>query len=225
MFVQKRKNLFEQLRLLQEAPGDDAALDTNADQTTTNTDTATQPDDTGEAESTQDDDLNVNVDLDLDEPGTGGDNDNPDNNDFGNLGDDNTDSTTDAGSTDNSNPEEEVKKGNTDLFSSLTAEEQSIKIMELKRLYNDLYTAFDDLVIKLDDIAMEDIDPRIIARITSQMEELRRILQDYIINQFNLKTYYENDVQYSIFLNMFTTIRGVFDEVSKYQKQNTDKKS
>ena len=228
MFVKPKKNLFDAFKILQEAPGDDAndILNTNVDQTTTNTDpNAADNQDAGEAESASDDDLNVDVDLNLDDPGTGGEADNTDNN-----GDDsNLDSTTDASSSSSSSNDQidsnEVKKGNTDMFSSLTAEEQSIKIMELKRLYNNLYTSLDDLLDKLSDLYIDEIDPRIIIRITSQMEELKRILQDYIINVFGNKTYYENDVQYSIFLSMFTTLRGVFDELYKNKEQNRDKKS
>ena len=223
MFVQPRKNMFQQMRLLQEAPGDDAdaATNTNVDDTTTNTDP-----NAGEAESTGDDNLDVDVDLNLDDPGTGGDNDNPGGGDDLDMGG-TDDSTTDAGSSssDNSSPTEEVKKGNTDLFASLTAEEQAIKIMELKKLYNDMFVSIDDLIDKLNnDVSMEDINPKITVRITSQMEELRRIIQDYIINSFPIKTYYENDVNYSIFLSMFTTLRGVFDEIYKDKERNQDKK-
>lgn len=220
MFVKPRKNLFQ---LLKEADGDDAQdiMNTQVDQNTTNADPNATDDNTdaGEAESTADDDLDIDADLgSLDDPDTTGDND--DNND-------DTGSTTDAGfgSSDSSDDDkEEVKKGNTDLFSSLSAEEQAIKIIELKRLYNDLYTSTDDFLYKLNSMTFENVDPRILVRIQSQMEELRRILQDYIINSFPIKTYYENDVNYSVFLSMFTTIRGVFDEIYKQNEQNSSKK-
>ena len=227
MFIKPRQNMFERMRQLQEAEGDDAAdiMNTGVDQTTTNTDANAQNTndnpDAGEAESTGDDDLNVDVNLGDENADAGGEDTN---NDFGGGTDDTSggDSTTSTGS--NDKPDEEVKKGNTDLFASLTAEEQSIKIMELKKLYNDLYVSIDDLIDKLNDIAMINIDPRVVVRITSQMEELRRILQDYIINTFPLKTYYENDVNYSIFLNMLTTLRGVFDDIYKENERNRDKK-
>ena len=231
MFVKPRQNLFVKLREqqeLHEADGDARdIMNTQVDQNTTNTDP-----NAGEAESTSDDDLNVDTDLDnLDDPMTTGDeNQNNDDNldmggdDMGNdnmMGDDS--GSTDAGSS--SNTEGEVKKGNTDLFASLSAEEQSIKIMELKRLYNELYISTDDFIDKLNSMYMENIDPRIIVRITSQMEELRRMIQDYIIDSFNIKTYYENDVQYSIFLSMFITVREIFDDINKYNNQNQGKNS
>ena len=207
MILQSRKNLFE---LLREAEGDDQPT-ADVDQNTENTDDPTTTDDNGEAESTQDDDLDINVDLD--DPNEAGGDD---------TGDDYSGDTT---TTSGDESKEEVKKGNTDLFTSLTAEEQSIKIMELKKLYNDIYISIDDLIEKLNsNRALEDVDPRIITRISSQMEDLRRLLQDYIINQFPIKTYYENDVQYSIFLSMFTTIRGVFEEIYKSNERNQDKK-
>ena len=84
---------------------------------------------------------------------------------------------------------------------------------------------FNDLELqKLLSMTFENVDPRIIVRVQSQMEELRRLLQDYIINSFAIKPYYENDVNYSIFLSMFTTIRGVFDEVHKQNVQSSSKK-
>ena len=214
MFVQPRKNMFQ---LLQEAD-DDATdiMNTQVDQTTTNTDP-----NAGEAESTPDEDLDINADLDnLEEPVTNG----TDDMSMAAGDDDNGGGDSFGSSSTDSSSEEESKKGNTDLFASLTAEEQSIKIMELKRLYNDLYTSVDDLLYKLSSSTFEQVDPRILVRIQSQMEELRRILQDYIIDSFSIKTYYENDVNYSIFLSMFTTIRGVFDEVYKQNEQSSSKK-
>ena len=117
MFVEPRKNMFQKMRLLREAPGDDAndIMNTEVDDTTTNTDP-----NTGEAENANDEDLDVNVDLNLDDPGTGGNNDNEgndnDNNDDLDLGDD----TTDAATSDNDGPEEEVKKGNRTLYIFIT---------------------------------------------------------------------------------------------------------
>lgn len=239
MIVARHKSIFESLHdsendevlsLLREADGDEAPAaggndnppDAQVDQTTTNTDP-----NAGEAESTSDDDLNVDVDLNVDDPGTGGDADNQDDNgggdDFGGGGDDSGGSfdSGDSGGSEN----EKVKKGNTDLFASLTAEEQSIKIMELKKQYNDLYTSLDDLIGRIRELYMNDIDPRILVRVSSQMEDLRRLLQDYIINSFNIKTYYENDVQFSIFLSMFTTLQGVFDDIYKVKERNSDKKN
>ena len=232
MFLKPRMNLFERMQQLQEAEADDAAdiMNTGVDQNTTNTDPGQEgnpapTDNAGEAESTSDDDLDLDVNLD-DAPDPTGDNTGGDD-----TGDDTTsgdDTGSDSGggysSSEPADNPEEAKKGNTDIFTSLTAEEQSIKIMELKKLYNEMYTSIDDLLDKLDDIALEDINPHVIIRITSQMTELRRILQDYIINSFPIKTYYENDVNYSIFLNMFATLRGVFDEIYKERERNRDKK-
>ena len=221
MFVKPRKNLFQ---LLREADNDDAndIMNTNVDQNTTNTDPGADNADTGEAESTPDDDLDINTNLDaMDDPNTTGDSN--DDTTSG-EGDDSFGTDDSSSSSDDSNQDEEVKKGNTDLFASLTAEEQAIKITELKRLYNDLYSATDDLLYKLLSMTFENVDPRIIVRIQSQMEELRRLLQDYIINNFAIKTYYENDINYSLFLSMFTTIRGVFDDIHKQNTQSTGKK-
>lgn len=233
MFLKPRMNLFERMQQLQEAEGDDAAdiMNTGVDQNTTNTDPGQEgnpapTDNAGEAESTSDDDLDLDVNLD-DAPDPTGDNAGGDDTGGDTTGGDDDMGSDSGGGYSSSEPvdnPEEAKKGNTDLFASLTAEEQSIKIMELKKLYNELYTSVDDLLDKLDDVALEDINPHIIIRITSQMTELRRILQDYIINSFPIKTYYENDVNYSIFLNMFATLRGVFDEIYKERERNRDKK-
>ena len=52
--------------------------------------------------------------------------------------------------------DEEINKDNTDIFSSLTKEEQFMKIRELKNLYADLYRACDDQLSRLNDIDTED---------------------------------------------------------------------
>lgn len=226
MFVQRRKNMFQ---LIQEADGDDI-LNTNVDQTTNNADP-----NAGEAESASDQDLDLNVDLNDDtNTDNGGNNDpNAGGGDL-DLGSDDMNGDMDNGSTDmegststdgGSSAEGEVKKGNTDLFASLTAEEQSVKIMELKKLYNDLYSSTEDLNDKISNLEFENIETKLLIRVSNSINEYRQLLRDYIIQAFPIKTYYENDVQYSIFLNMLASIRGVFEDIYKTYIRNADKKN
>ena len=82
--------------------------------------------------------------------------------------------------------------------------------MELKKLYNDLYISIDDILDKLDDISMDSIDPRIIVRITSQLEELRRYITSknfYIDKEIKLKD-----------KNKFYTLMKFKKGIKKYSK-------
>ena len=171
--------------------------------------------DAGADDGGTDDDLNIDASLD-----TGDDNDAGGNDDFGG-GDDNTD--TDTGSSDTSfgggssgggdTSDEEPVKNNTDIFSNLTSEEQAIKIGELKRLYNELYTSCDDYIAKFNDLDYDNIPIQVVERVATAMENLRAYMKEYILKVFPIKSYIENDYKYNEFLYAFHSIASILEDI------------
>ena len=128
-----------------------------------------------------------------------------------------------GGSTEEDNTAEDVIEDNKDMFSSLTAEEQKIKIMELKRLFNLMYTSLDDISIRLSNIDIEEYNYKNISKLTTAVYDLKTFVSDYVMYTFDQKSYYENDVAYNRFMDIIHDINIGLDkmvsEKEKYEKE------
>lgn len=184
---------------------------------------------------TNDDDFSIDTSLD----DIGGD-DNGDNNvtggsddNNGNDGEDNfsgnqktADSydANDGNKADEQNDKDAVED-NENLFSSLTAEEQQIKIMELKKQYSNLFSACDSTIEKLNDVDVNEENLHVISKISSSLYDLKTYLSDYLYHVFPDKSYLENDIAYNKFLATYKTMITIMDKVSKKEEklQNDEK--
>ena len=116
-------------------------------------------------------------------------------------------------------PDEPVE-ANTDIFSSLTKEEQQIKIRELKKMYADLYSSCDDILSKLNGI--EDDNALIeLSKISDTLYSLKSYIMSYLSDTFQQKSYVENDIMFNRFLDVINTISICVD---KMQKENDNSK-
>ena len=213
------------LNILNEAPEDEApAADTGGENTPAD-DTANDTGDTNDATENEDEmgsDEDFDVDTTIDDGGddagggdeTGGD-------DIGGGDDLDSGGSLDGGS------EEEVNPKNTDIFASLTKEEQAIKIRELKRLFNDLYTYTNDMMAKVDDINPSEDNLEALYRVTSGLYTMKASMAEYIKFIFPIKSYIENDVAYNRYLTIIQSITDVIntlaDEIAE-TIQKDDKK-
>lgn len=223
LFIQNRKTMFD---IVKEADEDtandiiDGSIDNNQandnaggdnpppannDQTNDNNDNA------------GDDDINIDASLKgLDNIG-----DDADNNTDTGEDNTNTDTTSDTSSTTSSggsDGEEPIQK-NTDIFANLTAEEQTIKIMELKKLYNDLYTSTDDILDRINNLSSDNINIDVLSRITHAMYALKVYIKDYIEKSFGIKSYIENDCKYNEFLYVYNSIASILEDIIATNKK------
>ena len=221
----RRKNIFN---ILNEAPEDGAdagndagaaeapAADTGAEDAGTNDAAA---DDTGGDEDTTD--MGGDDDFDVDTSIDGGDTEgNPD------------DTTDDGGGDDlggggglDGDSEEEVNPKNTDIFSTLTKEEQAIKITELKKKFNELYIYISDMYNKINDVNPDEDNLEAIYRVTSGLYSLRDYVGDYIKSIFPMKSYIENDVAYNRFLTIIQSITEVINTLAGEMEEKIQKDS
>ena len=189
-----------------DAPADDAATgDDNAD--TTTDDTNNTDDDMG-----NDEDFDVDTSIDDDGGDDTGD-------DMGSEGD-SMDSGMDTGG---DTGDEEVNPKNTDIFSTLTKEEQAIKIKELKKLYNNLYIYISDMLGKVNDISPDEDNQESIYRITAALYDLKDNIAQYIENIFPIKSYIENDVAYNRYLLIIKSITNVMNVVASEMEEKVQK--
>lgn len=236
LFFGKRKTIFdileesEEVEVIKEAPedggdnagaendagagetgGDDATDTTGGDEADQNTDADNAGDDNDEMGNDEDFDVDTSIDDDSTDDDTAN-------------GDD-SDMDTGGGGGDFGDSEEEVNPKNTDIFSTLTKEEQAIKIGELKKIFNNLYIYISDMLGKVNDINPDEDNLEAIYRVTSGLYDLKQNIGDYIKNVFPLKSYIENDVAYNRFLiiiqSISRTMTLIADEMEeKVQKDN-----
>ena len=215
------------MKILKEAPeddaggddaggGDDTATDTGADDTGDNA-----ADDGGDENTEDNNDDNADEDM-----GNDGDFDVDTSIDGDDGGDDTTDDTTggdDLGGGGDMGSDEEVNPKNTNIFSTLTKEEQAIKIKELKKQYNDLYIYISDMLEKVNDISPDEDNLEAIYRITSALYDLRKNIGDYIKSIFALKSYIENDISYNRYLVIVQSIVNTINTVAEEMEEKIQK--
>lgn len=193
----------ENNKVLLEAPDDDFSIDTTLD---TGDDSDDSADDLTTDDGSTDDALGGDADL-------GDDSGDADTSDIGGSDTTGEDDTSDAAVEDNA-----------DLFSSLTAQEQQIKIDELKKLFNTMYSSFDDICNKINKIDIEEYNKTKMTKITYIVMDLKQYIADYILKVFPQRSYFENDVAYNRFLDIIYTINKVLDKVlsekNKYMEEN-----
>ena len=119
--------------------------------------------------------------------------------------------------------EEEIE-ANTDIFASLTAEEQQIKIKELKNLYSNLYSSCDDILERINKLDINEDNLETISRISTSLYDIKVYISDYLTLVFPTKSYIENDVTFVRFLTIIKSITEILNDIAKkYTKENEKK--
>lgn len=120
--------------------------------------------------------------------------------------------------------EDEEIEANTDIFASLTAEEQQIKIKELKNLYSNLYSSCDDILERINKLDVNEDNLETISRISTALYDIKIYISDYLSMVFPTKSYVENDVTFVRFLTIIKSITEILDDVAKkFAKENREK--
>ena len=208
-------SIFDILReqgLLKEAEGDENTSDGASTTDNNNNNEA----DNGEDNETSEEDIaggddDFDIDASLDDGEDGGENSDssPSDSDDGGSG-------SDSAGGDNSS-DEEVNDDNTDIFSSLSAEEQQIKIKELKGLYQQMYTSCDELLDRINNLEFTEDSLPVMNRITYALYDLKKYISEYIISIFPRKSYIENDIAFNRFLMILNSVKDI---LSRYQKKS-----
>lgn len=206
-------SIFDILReqgVLKEAEGDENTSDGAS--TTDNNNEADNGEDneTGEEDMAGgDDDFDIDASLDDGEDGGENSDSSPSDSDDGGSGSDSADG--------GNNSDEEVNDDNTDIFSSLSAEEQQIKIKELKGLYQQMYTSCDELLDRINNLDYTEDSLPIMTRITYALYDLKKYISEYIISIFPRKSFIENDIAFNRFLMILNSVKDI---LSRYQKKS-----
>ena len=109
------------------------------------------------------------------------------------------------------------------LFSNLTPEQISIKDTELKMQYIDLYKSTDKLITRVDNLSKSDENIQILDFVSKKLNEVRTILNDYIINTYKTNSYTENQLNLKHFLLIIEDINKILEGIKG--KSEKDEKS
>lgn len=183
----------------------------NNNQNNTGPDNNNQDDNTDAGNEPEDDDFSIDTTMD----------DNTGAEDNNNGQDQDTDSSDSNNSEENN---EQPVKANTDIFSSLSPEEQAIKIKELKKLYAELYYASNDLLDRLNKVNLEQNNIEVVSRITKNLYTYNYYLNYYITNVFSIKSYIENDIQFNRLLAILDGIKEAINIFVKDINKDIGKK-
>ena len=211
--ILKRKTMFD---ILKEADDDNTTADTNTEEPATDAgssdtndaETSTDNNDTSDADGATDDNFggedDFNINTSLDDSGDDSGSDSTSNTDTG---------STDTGGEESEETPKEVIQTNANIFNSLTKEEQEIKIRELKKLFNELYSSTDDIVQKINNIPTDESSILTINRIAKTLANTKEYIRDYLLYSFTSKSFVENDVMFNRFLVILNSISGIIDKM------------
>lgn len=232
--------LFMKRRMIFEADDDNAGGEGNAAAGENNDQAAAGNDDAGNGEdqaaddtgddNADDEDYSIDTDDDngdSDEDDNGGDEDEGDDesDDEGNTEDDSSDEDEDMGSEDDSDGEDsENKQMDREMFSTLSEDEQKRKVLELKKLYIELYSKADGLIQKFGQVGAIDDEEfgSIIKRMLNILYEMKQYVSDYVLNIYDKSSYIENDITFNRYLCVLDGIKLAVEELDK--QRNPDEK-
>ena len=209
-------SIFDVLReqgVLKEAEGDDGNENSSDGASTTNTNNEANNEENNDtaAEDSNSGNDDFDIDASLDDESNDGEE--------GDIGEDMDSSSSDNSGGSESTAEdsdEEVNDDNTDIFSSLSAEEQQIKIKELKGLFQQMYTSCDEILDRINNLEFTEDNLPIMTRITYSLYDFKKYISEYIISIFPRKSYIENDIAFNRFLMILNSIKDI---LSRYQKK------
>lgn len=228
MVMFRRKSIFD---ILNEAEEDENSSSSSSDENSDSVDTQSTSNDDNNTDSSTDD----NTESDNSEDNAGDDEDFSIDTDLDDMGDDDgsgdssesssDDTTSDTSSSDSSSTDsdEEPVEANTDIFNSLTAEEQKIKIKELKNMFGELYLSCNDLLEKINLIDADDDMLDTITRLSMALYSLKQYIGDYIKNTFAMKSYIENDVAFNRFLAILNSVSNITNEIADIRDEKLGK--
>ena len=196
-------------RFLFEADDDATANDTNdaaANDTAANDNNDNAESNENKAEDNADDQKNdENQDDNKEEDNQ--DNNEEENNDENN--DDNNNNTSSySGEEESKTDPDSLKNKDRELFDSLSIAEQQIKIKELKKQFGDLYSNTVSLIDRFNEISIEvGSDSIQINKIIKILLDLKSMISFYILNIYDIKSFFENDIVFNRYLVIFNGIK------------------
>ena len=129
--------------------------------------------------------------------------------------DDNTEETEDEAdeTSDVTDGKSEIQSLEDNLFKDLTPEQMSIKQIELKQQYIDLFDSISDIISRVNKVTKTTDNANIIEFVTNKMSELKDLVHFYLNNTYATKSYIENTMNYQQYILILNTINKMLKEI------------
>ena len=154
---------------------------------------------------------NPNDETGNDEDFSMGDSDNPDDNTEGNP--ENPEDNPNDGTENTTGGKSEVQELEDKLFTDLSPEQMTIKHIELKQQYIDIFDAISDIVSRVNKITKTTDNSSVIEFVSNKMIELKDLVHFYLNNTYTTKTYIENTMNYQQYIVILNTINKMLKEI------------
>ena len=118
----------------------------------------------------------------------------------------------------------EINDLETKIFSNLSPEQISIQNTELKIQYIDLYKTIDKLVTRVDNLNKKESNLDTLDFISKKLQELKILVNDYIIKTYSTNGYLENQINLKKYLLVLEYINKMLSEINSYEKKNVQDK-
>ena len=138
--------------------------------------------------------------------------------------DDSSDSSSDTGDAGSGDVNNELVEKEKELFSNLTEDQMKIKTNELKKSFVTLSDTIEGTSERLSSIPANGPDDKIIKFLVSKLDYLSNMVDDYMTNTFNSKTYIENTIYYQTCLAQLNTIKKVLEEMATKAEKEVNQK-
>ena len=119
----------------------------------------------------------------------------------------------------------EPVEANTKIFSSFTAEEQEVKIKELKAQFRDLYLSIDDQLHRIEEMDLDEDMITVMPRVTLSLHKLKQSLADYFDKHFDAQSYEENDFKFNELSMILNSISDIIEDLAKSKEKKIGKET
>ena len=125
-----------------------------------------------------------------------------------------TDSDTSTGS-DEEAKIDELKKQEEELYSNLTPEQLDLRHKELKEQYLSMYDLIVSILDRINEASVDEEKVEIVKYISDTLENLKKMIVDYMKYSYKMKSYIENSINYNRFLAVLNGMNKILEEMNK----------
>ena len=134
-------------------------------------------------------------------------------------GDRSGDDQEDSNYTDQGIPnDDQIKQLEDELFSKFSDTQIAIMTSTLKKNFLKMYDMLDTVIERINDTPKETAYISIIEFVTNKLSDIRDMLDDYLTDSFNTKSYIENEINYKRFCITLKQINAIIAEIYPEKK-------
>ena len=99
-------------------------------------------------------------------------------------------------------------------MNTLTPEQEKLQNNNLKKQYLELYNNCQDLVTRLNDIAKNSDNEEEITCAINSIQDLKKLIFDYLVNVYDTKTFTQNSIIYTEYLVTLSSVNKLIKELN-----------